>query len=74
MGNTFAIGPEGSIYPCYRFVGMPEWVMGHVRDHPTMDDLMQSDAGQRMTAFSGVCGFSMQRLLAYQILQGRVPL
>jgi uncharacterized protein len=51
MGNTFAIGPEGSIYPCYRFVGMPEWVMGHVRDRPRMEDLMQSDAGRRMTAF-----------------------
>jgi len=52
MGSTFAIGPEGSIYPCYRFVGMPEWVMGHVRDHPTMEQLMQSDPGRRMTAFS----------------------
>jgi uncharacterized protein len=52
MGNTFAIGPEGSIYPCYRFVGMPEWVMGNVRDRPTMEDLMQSDAGLRMTAYS----------------------
>jgi uncharacterized protein len=31
---------------------MPEWVMGHIRDHPTMESLMQSDAGRRMTAFS----------------------
>jgi uncharacterized protein len=53
MGNTFAIGPDGSIYPCYRFVGMPEWVMGNVRDRPTMEDLMQSEPGRRMTAFSG---------------------
>ena len=52
MGNTFAVGPDGSIYPCYRFVGMPEWVMGHVRDRPSMDTLMQSDAGRRMKAFS----------------------
>ena len=52
MGNTFAIGPDGSIYPCYRFVGMPEWVMGNVREKPTMDQLMQSDPGRRMTAFS----------------------
>ena len=52
MGNTFAIGPDGSIYPCYRFVGMPEWVMGHVRDHPTMEQLMQSEPGRRMTSFS----------------------
>jgi len=52
MGNTFAVGPDGSIYPCYRFVGMPEWVMGHVRDKPPMDQLMQSEPGRRMMAFS----------------------
>ena len=51
MGNTFAIGPEGNIYPCYRFVGMPEYIMGNVRDHPAMDDLMQSDAGILMNRF-----------------------
>ena len=52
MGNTFAIGPDGSIYPCYRFVGMPEWVMGTVRDRPSLEQLMQSEPGRRMTAFS----------------------
>ena len=48
MGNTFAIGPDGSIYPCYRFVGMPEYVMGNVYDHPTKDDLAESDAWKLM--------------------------
>jgi len=52
MGNTFAVGPDGSIYPCYRFVGMPEWVMGNVKDQPTKEYLMQSEPGRRMTAFS----------------------
>ncbi len=52
MGNTFAIGPDGGIYPCYRFIGMPEWVMGNVKDRPTMEQLMQSEPGRRMTAFS----------------------
>jgi uncharacterized protein len=52
MGNTFAVGPDGGIYPCYRFVGMPEWEMGNVRDRPTMEQLMQSEPGRRMTAFS----------------------
>jgi len=42
MGDTFAIGPDGNIYPCYRFVGMDDYVMGNVRDHPTMEDLIQS--------------------------------
>ena len=44
MGSTFAIGPDGSIYPCYRFVDMPEYVIGHVSDKPSYDDLMSSKA------------------------------
>jgi uncharacterized protein len=51
MENTFAVGPDGSIYPCYRFVGMPEYVMGHVRDRPSQNELAQSPAGVRMLAF-----------------------
>lgn len=51
MGNTFAVGPDGSIYPCYRFVGMPEYIMGNVSDRPSMDDLLQSPAGRRMTEY-----------------------
>jgi len=52
MGNTFAIGPDGSIYPCYRFVGMDEWVMGNVRDCPSPETLANSPAGKRMLQFS----------------------
>lgn len=48
MGDTFAVGPDGSIYPCYRFIGMPEYVMGNVRDHPGKEDLARSDAWKLM--------------------------
>ena len=48
MGDTFAVGPDGSIYPCYRYVGMPKYVMGNVYDHPSMDDLARSDAWKIM--------------------------
>jgi uncharacterized protein len=51
MGNTFAVGPDGSIYPCYRFVGMPAYVMGNVRDTPSPETLRQSPAGQLMEQF-----------------------
>jgi uncharacterized protein len=51
MGNTFAVGPDGSIYPCYRFVGMPEYVMGNVHDRPSMENLARSDAGKLMFQF-----------------------
>lgn len=48
MGDTFAVGPDGDIYPCYRFIGMPEYVMGNVYDRPTMADLAQSEAWKKM--------------------------
>ncbi|MGB9937284.1 MAG: TIGR04083 family peptide-modifying radical SAM enzyme [Methanobacterium sp.] len=51
MGDTFAIGPDGSIYPCYRFVGMPEYVMGNVKDHPTMEDLQKSASAMLLEEF-----------------------
>jgi len=51
MESTFAVGPDGSIYPCYRFVGMPEYVMGHVRDRPSQKELAESAAGARMLRF-----------------------
>ncbi|MFA5331195.1 MAG: TIGR04083 family peptide-modifying radical SAM enzyme [Methanoregula sp.] len=51
MGSTFAIGPDGNIYPCYRFIGMPEFVMGNVADHPSLETLMASPAGTMMLGF-----------------------
>jgi uncharacterized protein len=51
MDNTFAVGPDGSIYTCYRFVGMPEYVMGNVRDHPTMEDLSRSAPWKHLQEF-----------------------
>jgi uncharacterized protein len=51
MGDTFAVGPDGGIYPCYRFVGMPEYVMGNVYDHPSIEDLSKSSAWKLMFEF-----------------------
>jgi len=51
MGDTFAVGPDGSIYPCYRFVGMQKYVMGNVYDHPTIEELSKSDAWKLMFRF-----------------------
>jgi uncharacterized protein len=51
MGDTFAVGPDGGIYPCYRFVGIPEYVMGNVYDHPSIEDLSKSSAWKLMFEF-----------------------
>ncbi|WP_342306486.1 TIGR04083 family peptide-modifying radical SAM enzyme [Methanolobus sp. ZRKC5] len=51
MGDVLAVGPDGGIYPCYRFVGMPEYVMGNVHDHPSIEELAKSDAWKLMFAY-----------------------
>lgn len=51
MGDTFAVGPDGNIYPCYRFVGMPEYVMGNVRDNPKMEKLQESEPAKLLQEF-----------------------
>ncbi len=51
MDSTYAVGPDGSIYPCYRFVGMPEYAIGNVRDRPTKADLQNSPAGKLMQQY-----------------------
>lgn len=51
MDSTYAIGPDGSIYPCYRFVGMREYVMGHVSGRPTREELAASVAGRKLQEF-----------------------
>lgn len=51
MGNTFAIGPDGNIYPCYRFVGMDEWSMGSVHECPGTDEMARTSAWKRMEEF-----------------------
>jgi uncharacterized protein len=51
IGNTFAIGPDGGIYPCYRFVGIDEWKMGSVYSMPSEEDLFSSEAGLKLLHF-----------------------
>lgn len=54
MGNTLAVGPDRKIYPCYRFIGMPEFVMGNVATHPPLEELKESPAWKRMEHFREV--------------------
>ncbi|MCU7917437.1 MAG: radical SAM protein [Candidatus Thiodiazotropha sp. (ex Epidulcina cf. delphinae)] len=32
--NFFGVGPEGDIYPCFRFVGLPEYRLGNIASGP----------------------------------------
>ena len=51
MDSTYAVGPNGDIYPCYRFVGMPDYVLGNVYDRPTEEDLKKSKAGKLLQKY-----------------------
>ncbi|MEA4888252.1 MAG: thioether cross-link-forming SCIFF peptide maturase [Clostridiaceae bacterium] len=33
-----AVTPDGEIYPCHQFVGLPQFLMGHVQDQPVRLD------------------------------------
>jgi len=52
VGSTFAIGPDGDIYPCYRFIGMPEYCFGNVAERPALEDIRQTDAWKRMKRYT----------------------
>jgi uncharacterized protein len=37
LGSYTAVGPDGGVYPCQRFTGMPGYVMGNVMDAPSLE-------------------------------------
>ena len=51
IGTTLAVGADGSIYPCYRFVGMDEYILGNVKANPSFDKLKESDAWAKLQEF-----------------------
>ena len=51
IGTTFAVGFDGSIYPCYRFVGMDEYILGNVKTNPNFDDLKKSESWKILEEF-----------------------
>lgn len=46
LGGYLAVGPDGSIYPCQRFAGIQEYVLGNVMDTPSDEDLHSSRVWQ----------------------------
>ncbi|MGZ7070626.1 MAG: TIGR04083 family peptide-modifying radical SAM enzyme, partial [Methanobacterium sp.] len=73
MGDTFALGPDGSIYPCYRFVGMPEYVMGNVKDHPTTEDLQRSKPAQLLEEFKDFVDEDCEKCSYIRFCRGGCP-
>ena len=42
LGGYLAVGPDGSIYPCQRFAGMPDFAVGNVAGRPSLAELRDS--------------------------------
>ena len=42
LGGYLTVGPDGEIYPCQRFAGMPEFAVGGVAGRPSLDELRAS--------------------------------
>ena len=73
MANTFAIGPDGSIYPCYRFVGMNEWIMGSVYENPGITELEQSEGWKKMHEFRDYVDISCKSCSHIKYCRGGCP-
>ncbi len=73
MDVTFAVGPDGNIYPCYRFVGMPEWVMGNVRDHPSPEELANSKPWKFMQKYKEYVDSNCKRCTYIKFCRGGCP-
>ncbi len=48
LGMFLAIDPNGDIYPCQRFCGIPAYRLGALSDQPTLSLLLNSLIAQRM--------------------------
>lgn len=73
MGDTFAVGPDGNIYPCYRFVGMPEYVMGNIKDHPTPEELQKSEPAKLLEEFKNYVDESCKKCSYVRFCRGGCP-
>ena len=73
MDDTYAVGPDGSIYPCYRFVGMPEWVMGNVTDHPSKEKLASSKPAKFLQQYKEYVDDNCKRCTYIKFCRGGCP-
>jgi uncharacterized protein len=73
LGNTLAVDFEGNIYPCYRFVEMQEYVMGNVRNKPSVEDLQQSKAWKVIQSFMDLVDEDCKKCRFITMCRGGCP-
>ncbi|MBI2297729.1 MAG: SPASM domain-containing protein [Armatimonadetes bacterium] len=50
LGGYLAVGPDGGIYPCQRFVGLDAYCLGNVAEQPGWDELAATPVWQAFRA------------------------
>jgi uncharacterized protein len=73
MGDTLAIGHDGNIYPCYRFVGMDEYIMGNVFTHPSMDEIKESKPWTKLQEFKNFVDENCKNCTYIKFCRGGCP-
>ena len=73
MDDTYAVGPDGGIYPCYRFVGIEEWVMGNVKDHPSQEELASSKPGKFLQKYKKYVDNNCKKCTYIKFCRGGCP-
>ena len=60
LGRFLVVDPTGDIYSCQRFIGHPEFRLGHLSDAPDLGTLLASPAARRLAnwqeSVSRLCG------------------
>jgi len=66
--GAMAVAPDGTLYPCHRFVGMEKWALGRLAEGPDLDRCKAFWRDYR-AAMKGTCGDCW----AYRICGGPCP-
>ena len=66
--GAMAVGPDGTLYPCHRFVGMETWALGRLADGPDRGRCERFWRDYR-AAMKRACG----RCWAYRVCGGPCP-
>ncbi len=73
IGTTLAIGADGSIYPCYRFVGIDDYILGNVKNKPSLKQLKESKAWKKLEEFQEFVDKNCEKCKYTKYCQGGCP-
>lgn len=73
LGGYLAVGPDGAVYPCQRFVGLTEYAVGSVHNEPTQEDMAATPVWRAFRAREERIAESCRGCPALAICRGGCP-